>query len=302
MKHIFVMNPVSGIRNHSLEIREEVSKYLTKDELFFYETKDNGDAIDFVKRYIKENPHQQLRFYACGGDGTLNEVVNGAIGSGDLVEVANIPVGSANDFLKYYQGRDFKDFQNIINGEVVKVDVLKVNDRYCLNVFNVGFDAKVVVFQRKLKKLPLISGKMAYNLGVLCSLFGKLSYKMKVTVDDEVAYEGKTTIAAVANAICYGGGFYCAPIAQVNDGLLDICLVKKVSLPTFAKLVGIYKKGEHLESEKTKKYIYYKQAKKVSIKTERPLYYAIDGELNVSDELNIEIVPQAINFVIAKSN
>ena len=300
MKHIFVMNPVSGVRNQIEEIKKEVSKYLTSDETVFYETKGHGDAIIFVSEFITAHPNQHLRFYACGGDGTLNEVVNGAIIGGDLIEVANLPIGSANDFLKYFSDRNFKNYQNIINGEVVKVDLLKINDRYGLNVFNVGFDAKVVVYQRKLKKLPLVSGKMAYKLGVVASLFGKMAHKMCVTIDDEVVYDGKTTMVAVANAICYGGGFYCTPIAKVNDGLLDACVVKKVSLPTFAKLINIYKRGEHLESEKTKDYIIYKQGQKITIEIDKPIFYAIDGELGKSNIITLEIIPCALNFVIAK--
>lgn len=301
MKHIFVMNPVSGVRNQTEEIKKSVKEILSEDQVVFYETKCHGDAINFVKEFIKDNPNQKLRFYACGGDGTLNEVVNGAINGGDLIEITNLPVGSANDFLKYFPNANFKNLEDVVNGEVVKVDVLKVNDCYSLNVFNVGFDAKVVVFQRKLKRLPLVSGKMAYKLGVGVSLLGKLSHKMKVTVDDEVLYEGKSTMIAVANAICYGGGFYCAPIAKVNDGLLDVCVVKKVSIPTFAKLVNIYKKGEHLTSEKTKNYILYRQGKKVLIETEKPLSYSVDGELGKDKLLALEVIPLAINFVVAKT-
>lgn len=300
MKHIFVMNPVSGVRNQTEEIKKKMSEIINQDDLVFYETKGHGDAIEFVKNYILKSSNMHMRFYACGGDGTLNEVVNGAVGGGNLVEIANLPVGSANDFLKYFSDRNFNDFANVVNGEVVKVDILKINDRYGLNVFNIGFDARVVVFQRKLKRLPLVSGKMAYKLGVGMSLLGRLSHKMKVIVDDELIYDGKATMIAVANAICYGGGFYCAPIAKVNDGLLDVCAVKKVSIPTFARLVGIYKKGEHLTSEKTKNYIFYRQGKRVLIETEKPLSYAIDGELGKDNKLIIEVIPQAINFVISK--
>lgn len=300
MKHVFVMNPVSGIRNQTKEIITKVSKYIAEEDLVFYETKGRGDAICFVQEYIKNNVTDQLRFYACGGDGTLNEVINGAISGGDRVAVTNLPVGSANDFLKYFSDRDFKNYQNIIDGEVVKIDLLKINDRYCLNVFNMGFDAKVVRYQSKLKKVPFISGKMAYKLGVVCALFGKINFKMKVSIDDDLVYDGRTTIAAVANGICYGGGFYCAPLAKVNDGVLDVCLVKKVSVPTFAKLIGLYKKGLHVESEKTKKYINYYQGKKVKIESEKPIYYAIDGELITDNNINIEVLPEAINFIIAR--
>ena len=101
MKHIFVINPASGVKNRTQDIIDLVKQELKENEYLIYETKGTNDATLFVKKYISEHPNEELRFYACGGDGTLNEVVNGAIGH-ENVEVTNYPIGSANDFLKYF--------------------------------------------------------------------------------------------------------------------------------------------------------------------------------------------------------
>ena len=101
MKHIFVINPASGVKNRTEEITSLVKQVLSEEDYIIYETKGIGDAIIFVREFIVSHPNDSLRFYACGGDGTLNEVVNGAIGY-DNVEVTNYPIGSANDFLKYF--------------------------------------------------------------------------------------------------------------------------------------------------------------------------------------------------------
>ena len=196
------------------------------------------------------------------------------------------PIGSGNDFLKYFgSAEDFLNFNNLINGSNRKVDILKFNDRYVCNIFNVGLDANVVHYQRKLKKWPLMSGKSAYNLGVAFSLLRKLNHKYIIKVDGEVIYNDKVTLCAICNAKCYGGGYYCAPLAKVDDGILDVCFVKKVSRLTFAKLVKIYKAGKHLEDPRVIPYIGYKQGKVVEIEIKKPLYYSIDGELGKTNKI-----------------
>lgn len=299
MRHIFVVNPASGVKNRVEEITELVKAELSEEEYIIYETKGIGDAIIYVKEFIESHPNENLRFYACGGDGTLNEVINGAIGYPN-VEVTNYPIGSANDFLKYFSDRDFKKLHNLIFGEVVKSDVIKFNERYIMNVFNIGYDAKVVELQRKFKRWPLVSGNFAYTMGVIFALLGKRCHKMKVTIDDELFFDGKVTMVAVANSICYGGSYHCAPLAKIDDGILDVCVVKKVSIPTFAGLAKIYQKGEHLENEKAKKYIAYKQGKKVQIEIDKPISYSIDGELGKSNNIVLEVINNEINFVIPK--
>ena len=301
MRHIFVVNPASGVKNRTEEIRELVKTELEEDEYIIYETKGVGDAIIYVKEFIDSHPNELLRFYACGGDGTLNEVINGSVGY-DNVEVTNYPIGSANDFLKYFSDCDFKNLHNLIHGKVVKSDVIKFNERYVVNVFNIGYDAKVVELQRKFKRWPLVSGNFAYTLGVIFALLGKRCHKMKVTIDDELFFDGKVSMVAVANSICYGGSYHCAPLAKIDDNIIDVCVVKKVSIPTFAKLAKIYQKGEHLENEKAKKYIAYKQGKKVQIEIDSAISYSIDGELGKSNNVVLEVLNNVVNFVIPSSD
>ena len=301
MRHIFVVNPASGVKNRTEEIRELVKTELEEDEYIIYETKGVGDAIIYVKEFIDSHPNELLRFYACGGDGTLNEVINGSVGY-DNVEVTNYPIGSANDFLKYFSDCDFKNLHNLIHGKVVKSDVIKFNERYVVNVFNIGYDAKVVELQRKFKRWPLVSGNFAYTLGVIFALLGKRCHKMKVTIDDELFFDGKVSMVAVANSICYGGSYHCAPLAKIDDNIIDVCVVKKVSIPTFAKLAKIYQKGEHLENEKAKKYIAYKQGKKVQIEIDSAISFSIDGELGKSNNVVLEVLNNVVNFVIPSSD
>lgn len=301
MKHVIIINPIAGVSNNIEDLKKIVEDNFKELDYQIYFTNGVKDATRFVKEYLnKLDPSEKVRFYSCGGDGTLNEVANGMIGHSNA-SLACYPIGSGNDFIKYFgKVEDFLDFKGLINGEVHVTDILKFNERYVVNIFNVGLDANVVVLQRKFKKMPLISGKGAYNLGVVASLLRKISHKYKVTIDGEEIYSGKVTLCAICNAKCYGGGYYCAPKAEVDDGLVDVCLVKKVSRLTFAKLVKDYKAGRHLDNPKFKPYILYKQGKVVELEIEKPLNYSIDGETDKANKIRIEVIPKALNFVVPK--
>lgn len=298
MKHIFIVNPVAGVRNRTNEVIEKVKSLLKEEEYIIHQTTNELDATIFVREYLKQNPNITARFYACGGDGTLNNVVNGAVGY-ENAEIACYPMGSGNDFLRYFGDyKKFLNLENLIKGHTVKCDAIQYKDKYCINIFNIGFDGGVVVSQRKIKRFPLISGSVAYVLGVLVNVFKKFNYKVKLTVDDKVIYEGKSALCAMANGICYGGGFYCAPNADINDGLIDVCLIKKVTIFQFASFLGAYKKGTYITNKKALKYFETVKGKHVELEIEKPLYYAIDGELGKENKVVLDIVPNAINFVI----
>lgn len=300
MKHVFVINPTAGKRDITKKLKEEIFSLLSEDDCDIHITRSTLDARNYVKEYCLNHENEKIRFYSCGGDGTLNEVINGAYGFNN-VSVACYPSGSGNDFVKYFAKKDkFLNIKNLINGDEIVVDLLKLNDRYVINVFNLGFDADVAERMIKYKRLPFITGKGAYILGIIVSFFNKLTTEMEVRVDDSLVYEGSGVLAAVSNAICYGGGFYCSPKALVDDGLLDFIAVKKISRIKFLKFIKFYKQGTHLEEEKLKDYIVYKRGHKVSIKTKKPANYAIDGEMGKANSLNIEIVPKAIKFVTIK--
>lgn len=299
MKHVIVINPKAGTKKDCSKIEEIIKEAFKGLNYEVYITKEPLDATRFVREYL-QNESEKVRFYSCGGDGTLNEIANGIMGFPNA-ELACYPIGSGNDFIKYFGTKeDFLNFKNLINGEAMKIDCIKYNDNYAVNIFNIGLDANVVVLQRKFKKLPLISGKGAYNLGVVASILGKIAYNYKIKVDGELIYDGKTTLCAVCNAKCYGGGYYCAPKAEVDDGLIDVCMVKKVSRITFARLVKVYKAGNHLNNPKVAPYIIYKQGKVVEIEITKPLYYSIDGETGKSSNIKLEIMPKSLQFVIPK--
>ena len=299
MKHIFVINPKAGKIDRVEEISKELKAYDGKIDYEIYATKCKGDGREFVRKYLEtHDKNETYRFYAIGGDGSLHDVTNGAFGFPNA-EVACYASGSGNDFIKNFgAGPEFRCLDCLINGKAQKIDLLKVGEKVSINIFNYGFDGEVTFAMNRFKRWPLVSGKMAYNLGALFSMLFKMSTPLKVTIDGEVIFDSKGLLIAVANGHTYGGGFKCAPESKVDDGIIDVCLVKKVSRFKAPALMGIYKKGEHLTNKKLEGKVIYKKCREVIIDSPRPVAYAIDGETFRDNHVEIKMLPLSLNFVI----
>lgn len=304
MKHYFIINPIAGRHDSSETLEERIDKIFSErpDTYLIYITKGPNDATFFIKKTSIENEQsknpEDITFYICGGDGTCFEAVNGIVGYPHS-RMTIVPVGSCNDFLKVLKGYDFMNIEALVNGEEQNIDVLKVNDRYSLNVANIGFDAKVnydcVRFRYKYKTV-----KQSYTHAIVRNLFKKLGDKVKITVDDNEVIDKTTLLMAFANGGFYGGGYNCAPLADVTDGLLDMVLVKKISVLTFAKLVKYYKAGKHVNNKRFEKIVTYKKCHKVTVESDDLLCLCLDGETFHMNKIDIEIVPQSVRFVFPK--
>ncbi len=300
MKHIFIINPKAGKYDLSKKVTEIVEKVLNEEDYLLYITKGRLDAQVFVQKYCEEHQDEEKRFYSCGGDGTLNEVANGVVGYKNT-SITCYPIGSGNDFVKYFgTAEDFLNLPSLIHGKEIEIDLMRFNNRYVINIFNIGLDADVGDRMINYKRLPLVSGKGAYILGVIVSFFKKLTKKLKIFVDGEMLYSGEVTLCAAANSICYGGGFYCAPQASVSDGLMDIVAVKKLSRLKFLRFIKTYKKGEHLDREELKDLIFFRRGKLVEIESEKPINCCLDGEILKDSKIRIEIFPKLLKFIIPK--
>lgn len=299
MKHIFVINPNAGKKDRFEEISSLLKKYDGIIDYETYRTTCKGDGREFVKNYLLTHPKEETyRFYAIGGDGSLHDVVNGAYEFPNA-EVACYPSGSGNDFIKNFDNHEgFRNLDSLINGHVKKVDLLKANNKVSINIFNYGFDGEVTFKMHRIKKWPLMSGKGAYNVAAFASLLLNMSTKMKITLDEEVIFDDKGLLIAVANGHTYGGGYKCAPESKVDDGLIDVCLIKKISRFKAPSLMSIYKRGEHISNKKLEDKVIYKKCKHVTIESPNPVAYAIDGEVFREKFIDITILPLALNFVL----
>ena len=175
MKHIFLINPAAGKKGNAESIiRPQIEDYCGKAGLDYeiYVTKCQGDAQNYCREHAKSG--EALRFYACGGDGTLYEVVNGAYGYPNC-EVAVIPLGSGNDFVRLFGTKEqFCNVEAQVTGIPVELDVIKCGDKIAINQCSMGMDAEVCAKQSYFKKMPLMTGETAYVAAALQALCKKI--------------------------------------------------------------------------------------------------------------------------------
>lgn len=299
MKYIFVVNPFAGQGQSENMVRSAIEKLPQKDDCEVYITKAVGDATVFVKNYCETNKDEAVRFIACGGDGTINEVFNGAVGF-ENVSVTCYPCGSGNDFVKVFGGSEtFSDIKKLVEAPEQKLDLLKVGDRYSINVTNFGFDTTVAITINKEREKTGHGNKNAYTKGVVTALIKSMKNTCKVVADGEVLNRGgKLLLCTLANGQYVGGSFKCAPKAKTDDGLIDVCLIKPISRLRFVGLLGPYTNGEHLDNPKFSDIITYRQAKKIEVFAPKGFAYSLDGEIIYSEHFTVEIVPGALNFAV----
>lgn len=306
MKHILVVNPAAGKKNSLPAICAEADALRGAYDIEIYETKGVGDATRFVRERISAiTREERVRFYACGGDGTLKEVVNGAVGAPAGVSVSVYPSGSGNDFVKYYGGAEnFHSLAALFEGEEREIDLITDGTEYSVNAANFGFDYAVCVTMERARRLPILGGKRAYYVGIAKSLFTAMKHSATVVADGEVISDEnqKFLLCTMANGSHIGGSYMCAPRSDNEDGMIEFCFIKKMSVFKFLKMIGYYKRGEHLVAPKLAKYIVYRRVKSLTAtSSERGFGYGLDGELHPSERFTLSIVPRAVRFAIPRA-
>lgn len=313
MKHIFVMNPNSGKTKNRDRLIENVNR--AADELgvdyeIYYAEKE-GDGESYVKaicqRFLDEG--HSLRVYACGGDGTINAVVNACAGH-DHVEVGAIPIGTGNDYIRNYgKAEDFLDIKRQLQGRSVYSDLIKyravynndVTESYCVNMFNIGFDCNVVDMTAKAKRWPLVQGSFAYFLSVFIMLVRKKGADLKIEFEDGKVVDGKILLLAIANGAFCGGGIYSAPKSSLDDGFMDVSVINDVTRRMFIRLFPSYAKGKHLDDPKimSKGIISYTKERALIVTANgESLRLCVDGEISTQKKVQFSMVKDAFKFIV----
>lgn len=296
MKHIFIVNPTSGKGVKVKKFIPTVEQYIKNHpelDAEVYVTKACGDGMSYVKKLAQTG--EEIKFYACGGDGTLYEVVNGSYEYPNT-QVAVIPLGSGNDFVRILGNKEkLINIDAQVNGTVTKFDLIKAGDRVAINQCSMGLDAEICAKQADMKKIPGVNGETAYTVALFYCLAKRLNSYFKVTVDDDKTFEGKMLFSLCANSRWYGGGYMGAPKAIPDDGLLDCIIVENtVSRLKLAGLVNQYKNGQHLGWDFTN----FLRGKKMHIESKEPAAVNVDGECQYVTEATFEILEGAANLVI----
>lgn len=303
MKHFFIVNPAAGKGNRVEKLIERIHAVCSERALPYgiYCTTESGDAARYVKGQCEiYDGEERLRFYACGGDGTVNEVVNGAAGVRNA-EVAIVPIGTGNDFIRNFgEEKHFFDLEDQMNSGSVACDLLRCNDKYCVNMINVGFDCEVADRTAQIKKKPMMPSKLAYIAGVAGEFLRMSGVKFRCTVDGVYEGEKKLTLSVFANGSFCGGGFRAAPYASAFDGKMDICFINRVTRADLISLIGNYKKGDYLLMERAADLFEYRKCTDALLEFDKEQKICIDGEIERCRSLRLSVEKGAIRIVIPR--
>ena len=296
MKHLFIINPAAGSRDRTQEYSEVIHKVCRARKLT-YEVRVStapGEATRIAREAAQTG--EELRLYACGGDGTLNEVAVGAAGY-ENAAVTVFSGGSGNDFVKIFDDpKAFFDLHRLLDAEVVTFDMIRCNDDLALNICSVGLDARIGTDVARYKRLPLLHGFRAYVASTVINVVKGIAEPYTVEVEGE-RIEGDQTFVCVCNGQYYGGGFHPIPEADPSDGLLDVLVVKKVSRLDVPVLVGKYKSGRYKELDHVARYI---RTDRIKITCEKPTPINLDGELRMAREIEMSVAKKMIRFFYPK--
>ena len=296
MKHLFIINPAAGgISGRLADIENEI-RTLAEELGAPYEIYVTTAEMDATRKVAADaETGGKLHVYACGGDGTLNECVNGAA-KRENVAVTNYPRGTGNDFIRTFGKEDmdrFRDLRALVNGTVRPIDLIDCNGRYGISICSVGIDARVGRDVHKYSKIPLIGGATGYVISLLVNVLKGVGQKFRVTTETETI-EKDLALVCACNGRYYGGGFNPVPDAIPDDGILEYLIIDAVSRLKVAQVVGMYAKGRFRE---IKDHITYVRGGFMEIEGDREFVVNIDGETIVTDKVSFNIVPKGVNFI-----
>ena len=166
----------------------------------------------------------------------------------------------------------------------------------------IGFDCAVAKEADYMKKNRMVPGSLSYIIGVVKVLFRKFGTPMKLIFDDGEVIDSELLLTAIGNGQYCGGGFDAVPKAVLNDGLMDVCIIDKISRFTFIKLVKSYKSGTHLENKAAQAFIRYRRVSHFRMEFEAPIPICVDGEIKGAKNIDFEVIPAGFHFVIPKGS
>lgn len=295
MRHLFLINPAAGKHDRTREYQARIAAACKGLDYQVLVSRQPGDLTSWSRQAAASG--EALRIYACGGDGTLNEVVNGAVGFPN-VSVTHFPGGSGNDFIKiFHDTAPFSSLEALLDPAEAEFDLISCNGDYALNVCSMGLDARIGTEASRYKRLPLVTGSGAYALSALMNIIKGIHRPYRVTLEGEVL-DGAFTLIFAGNGRWYGGGFHPAPDADPCDGLLDVLLVQPVSRLQVAAIIGKYKRGQYADYPQLIRHV---RTRHLEIQSSAPAEINLDGELRWAQTVQIGVAKDKIRFFYPKS-
>src|SRR5260221_1359597 len=303
MSTLVILNPWSG-RGRGAASRGEVEEGLRESGLPFdiVDTTGPGHAIGLAREASRAGTK---RILVAGGDGAIHETVNGLLGEPPAADGATrpalgvIPLGTGNDFAKLvgvYKLPPRVAALQMMRASETLFDVGRCGSEHFDNIMGVGFDAETVRHANRIKRLR---GLAVYLAAIYRTFLSFKAPHLEVS-SQEHRESGPMMMLAACIGVSGGGSFYLAPKADPTDGLLDVCLIRKVGLMTFLKSVPKVMKGTHTSLDEVTLY----RTKSVTIRSQdgAPLVLQLDGELRElgQTEVTIPIEPRRLRVLVAR--
>ena len=294
MTHLFIINPAAGSRDRTADYTRAIKKACVGLDYEIKISQAPGHCCRLARQAAETGKPYQI--YACGGDGTLNEVVAGAAGF-DNVSVTVFSGGSGNDFTKLFSDPEaFRDLDRLLDAREETFDLISCNGDISLNICSVGLDARIGTDVSNYKRLPLLSGFRAYAASTVINVIKGIAEHYVVEINGE-KIDAEQTLICACNGRFYGGGFNPVPEADPTDGLLDVLLIKKVSRLQVAKVIGKYKNGQYRELPHLVRHF---KTDHLKIICDKQTPINLDGELRLAQEVDIRLADQKIRFFYPK--
>lgn len=300
-KHILLIINSESNRKNILKVEEYFKKKYHKNienKTFTIVVTEDENSIKNHCKQFSQSYYNSL-IIACGGDGTVHEVVN----SIDFknTSIAVIPNGTGNDLATFiYDNKTLDDILDNLDKVTFKdIDLLKVNEYYCINATSFGYDTIVLHKAIEIRKKYPFLGKYSYKLAIPFTLMNKapLDYEYNLTLSsgEQISGKGKYLISAICNGKFFGKGFQPAPDAKLDDNIVEFNQIDDIGLIRLATLIPTYKNGSHVNDVKES------HNYKVVAGTIKPkrgsIFGNIDGEIYNFDNIEFSIVPKAVNIM-----
>jgi YegS/Rv2252/BmrU family lipid kinase len=313
MKYAFIVNPASGKGRHESGIVADIKTLIDDNpdkDIRLYYTGGERDAT-VLADMIASEAGEDIVIFACGGDGTVQEVANGVYGHDNAI-LGIVPVGSGNDFIREVakdksNTGDYCDLSLQLKGSDVRLDMIRLSwfeegaekSRLIANGINIGFDGNTAILAHDLKMLPLVTGTGSYMLAVAKNLAAKRGQTLRITADGRDFHSGRLLLATAANGGFCGGGVNSCPNADLSDGLIELLAIKDLSRTKFVSLFPKYKAGKLFEIKGVEDIASYTQAKSITIEPMQgpTMKFVADGEILETGAVRLDIVPGAIRVL-----
>ena len=291
-KWVFIINPVAGNGSAKIlipKLKEMVTRNNIDAELVY--TERQGHASELASSYSDKGVHYII---GVGGDGTLNEIARPLINRKDLT-IGIVPAGTGNDFIQIlgFPNRfEEKHWEIFFRAEEKKMDVGLCNGMIFLNGMGLGFDAQVAAENYTETGKVKEGGNNKYIWHIVKTLLFFREKKM-TSVKGSVREVKDCFINTIANGRRFAGGFFLTPKALADDGLLDVCMIERLSLPERLNILLKVPKGSHI----TDKRVNYYQTPGIKLEFPDPVPFHVDGELYFSRVFDVTIMPSVLKII-----